>query len=80
MIDVADTGIGIEESKLEEIFDPFQQADNSVTRRFGGTGLGLAITRHLVSALGGELSVKSELGAEVSSRFRCRRVRYDTSV
>ena len=61
-IEVADTGVGISDDKLEAIFDPFSQADNSVTRRFGGTGLGLAISRKICEALGGDLSVQSELG------------------
>ncbi len=61
-IDVADTGIGIAADKLEEIFDPFRQADNSVTRQFGGSGLGLAICRQLARALDGEIRVRSEFG------------------
>jgi signal transduction histidine kinase/FixJ family two-component response regulator len=61
-VEVADTGVGIEPSKIKDIFNPFQQADNSVTRRFGGTGLGLAISQHLVRALGGELKVTSQPG------------------
>ncbi len=60
VVDVSDTGVGIAQDKLEEVFNPFQQADNSVTRRFGGTGLGLAICRHLATALGGTLTVDSE--------------------
>lgn len=48
--------------KLDTIFDPFTQADTSVTRQFGGTGLGLAISRRFAQALGGNISVHSELG------------------
>ncbi|MCB9937165.1 MAG: response regulator [Planctomycetaceae bacterium] len=62
-IEVADTGMGIPFEKLEVIFDPFSQADTSVTRRFGGTGLGLAISRKIAEALGGRLTVQSEVGS-----------------
>ncbi len=61
VIDIADTGIGIPDEKLSTIFDPFVQADSSVTRRFGGTGLGLAISRKFAKALGGSVMVSSEL-------------------
>ncbi len=61
-IDVIDTGIGMTPEQLEKIFDPFTQADNSVTRRFGGTGLGLSISQRIVKALGGELSARSIQG------------------
>jgi PAS domain S-box-containing protein len=64
---VTDTGIGIEPDRLQSLFQPFTQADTSVTRRFGGTGLGLAICRRLAMLLGGELSAKSESG--VGSEF-----------
>jgi signal transduction histidine kinase/CheY-like chemotaxis protein/HPt (histidine-containing phosphotransfer) domain-containing protein len=59
---VRDTGIGIAEKDLERLFESFQQADASTTRRFGGTGLGLAISRHLTQIMGGDLTVASELG------------------
>jgi signal transduction histidine kinase/ActR/RegA family two-component response regulator len=61
-VQVIDTGIGIPPDKLEAVFDPFVQADNSVTRQFGGTGLGLAISRRIALALGGGITVSSELG------------------
>ncbi len=61
-IDVMDTGIGIPGDKLESIFDPFVQADTSVTRRFGGTGLGLSISRRFARALGGDIVASSEPG------------------
>jgi PAS domain S-box-containing protein len=59
---VADTGIGIPEDKRQLIFEPFQQADGSMTRRFGGTGLGLAIASNLVRLMSGRLWVDSEPG------------------
>jgi signal transduction histidine kinase/CheY-like chemotaxis protein len=68
IIDITDTGIGMSEDTLKNIFDPFVQADNTVTRRFGGTGLGLAISRKFAQALGGDITVKSEIGK--GSTFR----------
>ncbi len=60
LIDVIDSGIGMEEVALANIFDPFVQADTSVTRRFGGTGLGLSISQKFAKALGGDISVTSK--------------------
>lgn len=62
VIIVKDTGIGIPPDKLEHVFEKFEQADNSITRKYGGTGLGLAITKSLVEAMNGTISVKSHLG------------------
>ncbi len=60
--DVIDTGPGIAAERLQAIFDAFVQADNSVTREFGGTGLGLTISRRIAQAMGGDITVQSELG------------------
>lgn len=59
VIRVIDSGVGIDRNKLEDIFDPFVQADTSITRRFGGTGLGLAISKRFAKALGGDIRVTS---------------------
>ncbi|MDX1957071.1 MAG: response regulator [Leptospiraceae bacterium] len=64
---VTDTGIGIEESKQKLLFNPFQQADSTVTRNFGGSGLGLVISKRLSELLGGGISFQSQIG--VGSTF-----------
>jgi len=62
-IDVIDSGIGISPAAQQKIFEPFAQADTSVTRRFGGTGLGLAISKQLAGAMGGGIEIKSTEGS-----------------
>ena len=61
-ISVSDTGCGIPESKLKDIFEEFEQVDGSAVRRHDGAGLGLAISKRMVEAMGGQVSVASELG------------------
>jgi len=65
--EVEDTGIGLDEETAKRLFSSFEQADATISRRYGGTGLGLAITRHLAKVMGGEVGVESQPGA--GSRF-----------
>ncbi|MDN3559661.1 hybrid sensor histidine kinase/response regulator [Vreelandella neptunia] len=69
LFEISDTGCGLSEEQQQRLFEPFQQADESVARRFGGTGLGLAICKRLSEAMQGHLGVKSRLGQ--GSTFWC---------
>ena len=66
-VSISDTGVGIPKERLTQIFDRFEQADNSIARRFGGTGLGLPICKAIINAMDGEMGVESTPG--VGSRF-----------
>ncbi|MCZ8282306.1 MAG: HAMP domain-containing sensor histidine kinase [Aquidulcibacter sp.] len=75
LFQVKDNGIGMTAEQVTRIFEPFVQADDSTTRKFGGTGLGLAITRKLARLMGGDVTVSSE--PDVGSMFELTLLQYD---
>ena len=62
IFEVTDTGVGITAEQAARLFEPFEQADNSTTRRFGGSGLGLVISRELARLMGGDVTLTSQPG------------------
>ncbi|MCL2820842.1 MAG: ATP-binding protein [Oscillospiraceae bacterium] len=67
LFEVKDSGIGMSQSQIDSIFDPFVQADDSITRKYGGTGLGLTISKSVVELMGGKIGIDS--AQKVGSRF-----------
>jgi CheY-like chemotaxis protein len=68
-IEVQDNGIGVSPDKLDRLFESFEQADGSISRKYGGTGLGLAITKNLIELMGGSITVASTVGKGTCFHF-----------
>ena len=77
LISISDTGPGIPNNSIEEIFEPFHQLDGSSTRKYGGTGLGLALVKKIVEAHGSTINVKSKVGAGSQFSFSIQKVKFD---
>jgi signal transduction histidine kinase/DNA-binding response OmpR family regulator len=78
--EVADSGIGMTEEEQTRLFSPFEQADSSISRKFGGTGLGLSISKRIVEMMGGEIRIESKLGhgSKFSFTIKAPRVQSDS--
>jgi signal transduction histidine kinase/CheY-like chemotaxis protein len=77
---ISDTGKGIAKQKIPSLFDPFIQEDTSINRRYGGSGLGLSIAKRLVIAMGGDISIESEVGQGTSVTFTSEFTRKEISI
>jgi len=73
---ITDSGKGIAKDKISTLFEPFTQEDTSINRRFGGSGLGLSIAKRLVNAMGGDISISSEIGTGSTVVFTCKFAEY----
>ena len=78
--EATDDGIGMSEEQAKRLFVAFEQADKSISSRFGGTGLGLAISQNLVRLMGGEITIKSELDVGSTFRFELRFAKADAAI